>query len=657
MKKLSVIAGNSKHHIDDIEDSLIEEALLIRLVEEAFLELFSAGKMNGTVHTCVGQEFSAVAVCHFLNDGDWVTSNHRCHGHFISKTGNWRGLVDELMGLKSGVCGGIGSSQHLYADGFISNGIQGSLVPVGTGIALHKKVSKTDDIAVSFLGEGTLGEGVLYEAFNLAALHSVSQLFVCENNFYSQSTPQVNSVAGSIIGRARSFGIKTFECNTWEFAELFSTVREAIDHVRNGSPAFLNIQTYRLNAHSKGDDDRDEAEIEYFKSQDPLNLLLQREKWASKKKDIKEEIRIHIQGAVQTQMQKVDYCHDQLSRLPQSPLLKIKNEKIRMVQALNRAYFDSLSKGSFLIGEDIVDPYGGAFKVTKGFSDQYPQQVFPSSISEGGMVGVSIGMALMGTQSFTEIMFGDFMTLAFDQLVNNASKMHHMYNFQVDVPLRIRTPMGGKRGYGPTHSQSLEKFFVGIDNVHTIALSSLHDPAVPIAELDSVPCPVVIIENKMDYGSFLWQGNDLYTSYREDKLFGGLLLSSNNYKPTITVVSYGETARNIADNLDLFFEETDEVAELVCLTQLHPMDLSLVKKSIAKTKKLLIVEDGAVNFGIGSEILALISEATIHLDYVKRIGAEPYPIPSVNTLELKILPSIDLIISEILAYKKEKRHD
>jgi 2-oxoisovalerate dehydrogenase E1 component len=651
MDNLFVFAEKSKDHIDNIDPSLIEEALRIRLVEETFLELFSLGKMNGTVHTCVGQELSAVAVCHFLTEDDWVTSNHRCHGHFISKTGNWKGLIDELMGLKSGVCGGIGSSQHLYAEGFLSNGVQGSLIPVGTGIALHKKLAKKSDIAVSFLGEGTLGEGVLYEAFNLASLHSVPQLFVCENNFYSQSTPQISSVAGSIVDRAKSFGIKTFECNTWESIDLFNVVRDAIDYVRKGQPAFVNIQTYRLNAHSKGDDDRDGKEIGYFKSLDPLNLVLEKEFWRSKKDEIEQEIRTHIKETTQEKIQKLDYCHDQLPRLKEGHLLPIENDKIRMVQALNKAYSESLVNGAFLIGEDILDPYGGAFKVTKGFSDKYPDQVFGSSISEGGMVGVSIGMALMGTQSFTEIMFGDFMTLAFDQLVNNASKMHHMYNFQVDVPLRIRTPMGGKRGYGPTHSQSLEKFLVGIDNVLTIALSSLNDPKLSIAELDKFMCPAVVIENKLDYGAVLWQGNDLYKSYREDKPFGGLILSPNGYDPSITIVSYGELARHIADNLALFFEETDEFAELVCLTQLHPMDLSLVKRSVGKTRRLLVVEDGSVNFGVSSEVLAKLIEDGIDLDFAKRIGSEPYPIPSVNELELQILPTIHSIVAEMLALK------
>ena len=123
---------------------------------------------------------------------------------------------------------------------------------------------------------------------------------------------------------------------------------------------------------------------------------------------------------------------------------------------------------AYLIGEDILDPYGGAFKATAGLSDKFPERVWTMPICENGFVGMSGGMALGGIFPIVEIMFGDFMALTFDQLINNASKMHHMYAFQNSVPLRIRTPMGGKRGYGPTHSQSLEKFFVGIDNVLVI---------------------------------------------------------------------------------------------------------------------------------------------------------------------------------------------
>ena len=653
--KLFFLEKKNNETLKNLDHSFIEKALLIRLVEEIFLELFALGKMNGTVHTCVGQEFSSVAVCHFLNENDWITSTHRCHGHFISKTGNWKGLVDELMGLKSGVCGGIGSSQHLYQNGFLSNGIQGSLLPVGTGIALHQKIFKKKGITVSFLGEGTLGEGIFYEAINLASLHKVPQLFICENNFYSQSTPQNDSVAGSIINRAKSFDVKSFECNIWDTTELFDTIGKAIGYVRAGKPAFVNIKTYRLNAHSKGDDDRDLKEVEYFKMIDPLNILLESEYWLNKKSEIENEIRQYIKSDNQTKTQKFEYCQDQFPIKIEQPIIAIDNPKIFMVESLNKAYLHALSNGAFMIGEDIKDPYGGAFKVTKGFSTKYPNQVYSSSLSEAGMVGISIGMSLMGIQSYTEIMFGDFISLTFDQLINNASKMHHMYNFQVNVPIRIRTPMGGKRGYGPTHSQSLEKFLVGIDNIMVIYLTSLQDPICSIKEIDKLKCPVIILENKLDYGRFLWQENSFYKIYKEDKPFGGLIISPINVIPTMTIVSYGEMARHIADNLQKFFEETDEIAELVCITQLHPIDMNLIYKSINITKKILITEDGSTDFGISSEILAKIFENKKEVELSIRIGSKPYPIPSEKELELQILPSIDVLITEFLKYKNNKQ--
>ena len=649
LKKLS-----ESVNISNIDKKLVKEALLIRLVEETFLKLFSEGQMNGTVHTCVGQEFSAVAICKNLNDDDWVTSNHRCHGHFISKTGKWKSLIDELMGLKSGVSKGIGSSQHLYSKGFLSNGIQGSLVPVGTGIALFNKINSNKNIAVSFIGEGTLGEGSVYEAFNLSSLHKVPQLFVCENNFYSQSTPQKFSVSGSISQRAKSFGIKVFECDTWNLENLFKVTKEAVEFVRKGRPAFINIYTYRLNAHSKGDDDRNTAEINFFYENDPLVNLLKMDSIQKYKLEIQDDIKKHLDNLEKHYIDEDEYCFDQLPRTSKKvELIDYTNENKRMLVALNEAYYHELENGAFMIGEDIMDPYGGAFKVTKGFSSNFPEQVYYSSISESGMTGIAIGMSLMGVKSFVEIMFGDFLALTFDQIINNASKMYHMYAFQNSAPIRIRTPMGGKRGYGPTHSQSLEKFFVGIDNVMVLALSSLINPKKFIRSLSNLECPVLIIENKLDYGKMLWVENSFYTLKIEDKPFGAALITPNKIKPTITIVSYGESARHIADNLDIFFEETDQIAELVCISKLHPIDMSLIFNSLDKTKKILIVEDGSKDFGIGSEILSNIMESNQIPDFSLKIGARPYPIPSVTSLEKKLLPFMEVICDEFL--KKYKR--
>jgi 2-oxoisovalerate dehydrogenase E1 component len=635
-----------------IPDWAIEEALLIRLVEQKFLELFSLGKMNGTVHTCVGQEFSAVAVAGQLTKDDWVTSNHRCHGHFISKTKNWQGLVDELMGLESGVCRGIGSSQHLYANGFISNGPQAALVPVATGIALHKKINNLPGIVVSYIGEGTLGEGVLYEAMNLASLYGVPHLIVCENNFYSQSTPQHDGVAGDILDRPKAFNIKTFDADTWNVPNLFYIAKEAIDYVRSGRPAFLVIRTYRLNAHSKGDDNRDQNETTLFQENDILNKLLKNEDWKKTSVKIRGDIEKHIATMLNKTLEFNGYVKDQLPRKTSAKLGLVRNEKKRMVQALNSAYRTTLIGGAFHIGEDIADPYGGAFKVTKGLSSDFPDRVKNTSISEAALVGVAIGMSLMGTKSFAEIMFGDFMTHTLDQLISNASKFHHMYAFQVNVPLRIRTPMGGKRGYGPTHSQSLEKHFLGIDNIAVIAFSSLLDPEIIVEETNSMEFPLILLENKVDYGKYLWSDSSDYQLLREQKSFGALKLSPKNSIPSITIASYGETARHIADNLELFFIETDYVPELICITQLHPLDINLIERSIRKTKKILVVEDGSIEFGIGAELLCKLVEKGCHVDFAFRVGAEPVPIPSTTKLELEILPTIHRIIRLINTHGK-----
>lgn len=633
-----------------IPENYTKEAFLIRIVETKLLELFSNGMLNGTVHTCVGQEFSAVVIAGQLNKEDWVTSNHRCHGHFIAKTKNWQGLLDELMGLDSGVCRGVGGSQHLYAEGFMSNGPQAALIPVATGIALHKKINKRPGIAVSFIGEGTLGEGVLYESFNLASLYSVPHLYVCENNFYSQSTPQSNGVSGSIIDRPKAFDIKVFEADTWDINKLISVAREAIAFVRAGNPGFLLVKTYRLNAHSKGDDNRDRSELDFFLSRDVLNILCKEKKWEDFANDISIRVDNHINSKNRNKISFDDYVIDQLPRIKSRGLERIvENPKVRMVQALNQAYKQTLMEGAFHIGEDISDPYGGAFKVTSGLSTEFPDQVRNTSISEAGLTGIAIGMALMGTKSFAEIMFGDFTTHIFDQIISNASKMYNMYGLQVKVPLRIRTPMGGKRGYGPTHSQSLEKHLLGIDNIGVISLTSLLNPALVIGETNCIDCPLVIIESKIDYASFLWGDSINHKTLRESKIFGAVKIIHRNIEPTLTVVSYGETARNIADNLNLLFTETDYIAELICVIQLHPLDTELIEKSVLKTRKIVIIEDGSVFFGFGSEVLSRLIEKNIKLDFALRVGAEPVPIPSSIDLELEILPTISRIIKSINA--------
>jgi TPP-dependent pyruvate/acetoin dehydrogenase alpha subunit len=247
----------------------------IRRVEETLLNLFSEGQLSGTTHTCIGQEACAVGVINAIErDKDIVFSNHRAHGHYIAYCRELLGLFAELMGREIGVSGGIGGSQHLYKRNFYTNGIQGGIVPVATGMAFAEKVKKTDAITLVFMGDGTLGQGVVYESFNIASLWKLPIIFVVEANQYAQSTPTHLQHAGDIDRRAEPYNIKSASIDVTDVMKVHMLAKEIVELVRKDQiPFFLVLHTYRLAAHSKGDDLRSNEEIEIHRRQDPLIIL------------------------------------------------------------------------------------------------------------------------------------------------------------------------------------------------------------------------------------------------------------------------------------------------------------------------------------------------------------------------------------------------
>jgi TPP-dependent pyruvate/acetoin dehydrogenase alpha subunit len=247
--------------------------LLIRRFEERLLDEFSAGRLVGTTHAYIGQEANAAGIFSELSPKDVVFSNHRCHGHFLAYGGDLYRLAAELMGKATGLVGGRGGSQHIHWKNFYSNGIQGGIVPVATGMALAEKASGSGNRVIVFLGDGTLGEGVVYESLNISSLWSLPILFVVENNRYAQTTPVSLALAGSISARFNAFGIETWEKDTTDVIEVAQAAGDAIRHVRKSiRPAGLILHTYRFAAHSKGDDVRDPKELDGFKEKDPLTI-------------------------------------------------------------------------------------------------------------------------------------------------------------------------------------------------------------------------------------------------------------------------------------------------------------------------------------------------------------------------------------------------
>lgn len=257
--------------INSKDIKIIEKIFKIRIFEESLDKLFSEGKIFGTYHRCIGQEATAVAFTDLLDrDNDYVVSNHRNHGHYLSFTEDYKGLLKELMGKDAGVTGGRGGSQVIFGRNFLSNGIIGSTIPIATGMSFSLKIKKKKNCVVCFVGDGALGQGVVYESLNMASLYNLPILFVVEMNNIAQSTDISTITAGSFQERFKSFDIKAKKIKSSNVFSLLDTASRIIKQIKKDSkPQAIIIETERLCAHSKGDDFRKKIN----KENDPIKVL------------------------------------------------------------------------------------------------------------------------------------------------------------------------------------------------------------------------------------------------------------------------------------------------------------------------------------------------------------------------------------------------
>jgi len=249
--------------------------LAVRLCEERLLDLFTQGLVRGTVHTCLGQEACAIGVTSALDLArDIVCSNHRGHGHYLGYSGDFTGLIAEILGLSQGVCHGVGGSQHLHLRNLYTNGILGGMPPIAVGMALAEKRLNTGAVACIFLGDGAMAEGSCYEALNLAALWHAPVLFAVEQNQYAQTTHWSSQHAGSLQDRAPAFGVPTTVIDGNDVEAVYQTAGRLLAQMRTeGGPQMLFMNTYRLGPHSKGDDLRPPEEIAANRAVEPLKRL------------------------------------------------------------------------------------------------------------------------------------------------------------------------------------------------------------------------------------------------------------------------------------------------------------------------------------------------------------------------------------------------
>ncbi len=302
----------------------------------------------------------------------------------------------------------------------------------------------------------------------------------------------------------------------------------------------------------------------------------------------------------------------------------------------------------FLLGEDVEDPYGGAYTITKGMSTRMPGKVLNTPMSEQGFTGMGVGMALAGYKPIVEIMFGDFSTLIMDQILNHASKF--VEGFDKRLHLVVRDPMGGYRGYGATHSQSLEKLFVGLPHIAVITPSVLHEPGELLIKSMELGVPVIFTENKLDYTRKMFHTEKIAEAF-EIKYHGGDFPVAEagfpDEEPEVTLISYGGLVHPLLQMMyDLYMEE--EVAvRLLDVSSLSPMDFDLLYSLVKDDAKLLTIEEGHVPFGIGDGIISHLAQRGMKCQF-RSVGASQHIIGTSREAEALALPQIDDIKELIL---------
>ena len=605
----------------------LAQALRIRAFEKAIIEQFGTGQIRGTFHTSNGQELTGVILASLLQDQDYIFGNHRSHAMYLALTENYEGLASEVLGREGGSSAGIGGSQHLRHKNFYSNGIQGGMCAIAVGAAVN-----TNHISVCLIGDGTLGEGAVYESLNLASVLKTRTLFILEDNEIAQSTISTFQRGGIISDRFKAFGIPYVFVDSADAADLYSAMDACIRQVRTGNgPSALHIKSYRLGAHSKGDDNRSGESVKADAQLEALSVALVRDIELQK---FFEDCHTEFSNLVESVKLKplasktcIDFAelliHSQVEFLSTS---ECQSEKLRETVYLGLKDLFSDQDQLLMIGEDIEylsdgtsKPYPGAFGVTKDLSELFPGRIINSPISESAITGFGIGRALSGKPTIVEIMFGDFTTLIVDAVTQQASKIVSMYGQKVNLPLMVRTPMGGRRGYGPTHSQNLESLFIGTPNL-IIYSQNIFSKSEHYGELLELGLPVLVIEHKDLYSL---NPKDYSTDFFEVTYTknSNLVFNSRYKKTKVTVLTYGFATNLALEASKKLIQEFEIFTNIIVPQIISPLNLEFAKELLRDSHTLYLVEESDGSSGLAGLLLTELQRLQIQLE-VKLISGK-----------------------------------
>ncbi len=654
---------NKKHHSNETLINLYKGMLMPRMIEDKMLILLRQGQVSKWF-SGMGQEAISVGVTKALHPDEYILPLHRNLGVWINRDMPFAKLFSQWQGKLNGYSKGrersfhFGTNEH-HIVGMISH--LGAMLGVADGIALAHKLKGEEKVSVVFSGDGGASEGDFHEAINTAAVWDLPVIFLVENNGYGLSTPSNEQFrCKNFIDKAVGYGIQGYKVDGNNILEVYEMVGNLAASMRtNPRPVILECMTFRMRGHEEASGTK-YVPKELFEEWGKKDPILNFENWlkaegiltdemiaqfrAENKKIIDEGVETvqaepELTPDTATELADVyapapehvatDYAH--LQHVTVQPASDKKTPK-RLVDAISDGLKQSMQRHDNLVlmGQDIAE-YGGVFKITQGFVEEFGKgRVRNTPLCESAILGAAYGLSVKGMKAMMEMQFGDFVSVGFNQIVNNLAKSYYRWGQPADVVVRM--PTGAGVGAGPFHSQSNEAWFFKVPGLKVVYPSTPSDAKGLLAASISDPNPIMFFEHKALYRSVELE-EEVFDDYYEIAIGKARLVKEGN---EVSIITYGAgvhwATKHCADaGID---------ADIIDLRTLLPWDKEAVEASVRKTGKAFILHEDTLTGGIGAEIAAHIAEHCFkYLDApVKRSGSLDTAVPFNVDLEQNFLP-------------------
>jgi 2-oxoisovalerate dehydrogenase E1 component len=650
--------------------NLYKHLLLPRMIEDKMLILLRQGKISKWF-SGIGQEAISVGAALAMEENEWMFPLHRNLGVFTARKMPLSKLFMQWQGNKDGYSKGrersfhFGSKEHFIC-GMISH--LGPQLTLANGAALSYQLQQQQKAAIAFTGDGGTSEGDFHEALNVAAVWNLPVIFIIENNGYGLSTPTNEQYkCEELIDRAKGYGMHGVSIDGNNIIQVYDTIKGVREYcIREQKPYLIECRTFRMRGHEEASGTKyvPKELVEQWAEKDPIKnyeLFLIEEAVITEMQiaDIRNEFKAYIENElaiaykanpiVVNEVEEVAdvYAINETSLLPTEKT--IPNDaiatEIRLIDAIKQSLEQCMEKFSNLIlmGQDIAE-YGGAFKITEGMVQKFgKQRVRNTPLCESAIVGAALGLSLEGFKTVVEMQFADFVTVGFNQIVNNLAKIHYRWGQNADVVIRM--PTGGGVGAGPFHSQSTEAWFTKVPGLKVVYPSNARDAKGLLAAAIEDKNPVLFFEHKALYRSV---ANEVPSILYTIEIGKANLIKSGT---DVSIITYGAGVHWATE-----YQEKNKNISLYILDlrSLLPLDYEAIKQAVAATGKVLILHEDTLTCGIGAEISAWISEHCFTLldAPILRCASLDTPIPFNMDLENQFMAKNKLhnTIEKLMGY-------